>query len=67
MLGAIGYATKKQLKGCVGKPLRFEETSYFGQEYTDNGVLTMVGPNAYTKRTWYARITMQGGLIKKVE
>ena len=67
MLGAIGYKTKKDVKAAVGKPLRFEETSFFGIEYVDNGIVTMVGPNARTKRTWYARITMQDGLIKKVE
>lgn len=66
MLGARGYKAKKDLKAAIGQPLRFEETSYFGTEYRDNGVLTIVGPDAHTKRTWYATVTMENGLIKKV-
>ena len=27
------YATKKELKENIGKPLRYEETSIFGEEY----------------------------------
>ena len=66
MLGARGYKTKKELKAAVGHELRYEETSYFGTEYRDNGVITIVGPCAHTKRTWYAEVTMENGLIKKV-
>jgi len=67
MLGADGYKTKKELKAAIGKPLRCIETSYHGEEYKSNGVVTMVGPCAHTKRTWYARITMENDLIKRVE
>ena len=66
MLGARGYKTKKELKAAIGKPLRFEETSYFGTEYKSNGVFNIVGPCAHTKRTWYATVTMENDLIKKV-
>ncbi len=65
MLGA-SYKTKKELKEAVGKPLRFIETSMFGAEYRDNGRLTVVGPDPYTKRSWYATVTMENGLIAKV-
>ena len=66
MLGAVGYKTKKEIKENIGKPLKYIETSAFGFEYTPNGNVTMVGPCAYTRRTWYANITMQNGLIAKV-
>ena len=67
MLGAIDYPTKKALRESVGKELRYEETSLFGREYTPNGKVQMVGPDAYRKRTWYATITLQDGFIVKVQ
>lgn len=67
MLGAVGYAKKKDLKAAIGQPLQYEETSLHGTEYKANGNVTMVGPNAYTKRDWYATVTMENGLIKKVQ
>lgn len=36
----FNYASKKDLKASVGKPLRYIETSMFGEEYRENGVLT---------------------------
>jgi len=66
MLGA-SYATKKDLKKAVGKPLRYIETSMFGPEYSENGWLTVVGPDPYTNRKWYARVFMERGLIKRVQ
>lgn len=65
MLGAT-YKTKKELKSSVGKPLRYIETSVFGAEYRDNGKLTVVGPDPYRNRKWYATVTMKDGLIEKV-
>lgn len=67
MLGANGYKTKAEIKKNVGKRLKFVETSMFGPEYKENGVVTMVGPCAYTNRKWYANITMENGLIKSVK
>lgn len=69
MLGAYALPTKKHLKALVGRSLEghYEETSAFKAEYTDNGKVTMVGPNAYTKRTWYATITIENGIITKVQ
>ena len=67
MLGAVGYKTKKQIKENIGKPLKFIETNLFGLEYNPNGVVTMVGPCAYTKRNWFAKITLVDGKIAKVE
>ena len=65
MLGAT-YPTKKALKENIGKPLHFQETSMFGQEYTDDGQFAVVGPDAYRSRKWYATVTMQNGVIAKV-
>ena len=66
MLGA-SYKTKKALKASAGQPLRYVETSIFGPEFKEDGVLTVVGPDPYTKRDWYANVTMEKGLIKKVK
>lgn len=59
------YKTKKALKETIGKPLRYVETSLFGEEYTDNGTFCVVGPSPY-ERKWYANMTMKNGLIAKV-
>lgn len=63
---AANYKTKKDLKAAIGQPLRYTETSMFGAEYNDNmkGV-AVVGPSPYDRK-WYAQITMENGLIKKV-
>ena len=59
------YKTKKSLKENIGRPLRYQETSIFGSEYKDNGSFCVVGPGAYNRK-WYAEITMENDLIKKV-
>jgi hypothetical protein len=64
-LAASGYKTKKILKEAVGKPLNYRETSMFGAEYKANGQFAVVGPSA-TERKWFAQVTMENGLIKKV-
>ncbi len=64
MMGAI-YKTKATLKLAIGQPLRYEETSMFGEEYRENGTFCVVGPSPY-KRVWYAQVTMRDGLIAKV-
>lgn len=62
---AAHYPTKKALKESVGKPLRYEETSFFGEEYKANGTFCVVGPSPY-QRNWFASVTMKDGLIAKV-
>lgn len=64
MMAAL-YPTKKALKENIGKPLRYEETSMYGEEYKDNGTFCVVGPGAYLRK-WYARVTIQNGIIHKV-
>ena len=65
MMGA-SYPTKKALKAAVGQPLRYIETSMFGSEYKEDGSFCVVGPDPYTKRSWYATVTMKAGLIERV-
>ena len=64
MLGAL-YPTKKELKLSIGRPLRYTETSIFGEEYRRDGKFCVVGPSP-TVRKWYAEVTMVNGLISKV-
>ena len=65
MMGA-SYKTKKDLKAATGQPLRYVETSMFSAEYKPDGKFCVVGPCPYTNRKWYAEVTMENGLIKKV-
>ena len=64
MMAAL-YKTKKELKESVGKPLKYREISFFGLEYKADGKFAVVGPSEY-ERKWYAEVTMENGLIKKV-
>lgn len=71
----LNYAYKKDIK--VGEKLDYTETSMFGREYTDNGIV--LGCNRPTLREFpkhairksgrefYASITMVDGKIAKVE
>lgn len=65
MMGA-SYKSKKELKGAIGQRLRYVETSLFGPEFKENGQFPVVGPCPFTNRKWYATVTMENGLIKKV-
>jgi len=62
---AANYKTKKELKAAIGAPLRYTETSFFGNEYRSTGTLYVVGPSP-TVRKWYASVTMADGKIVKV-
>ena len=56
------YNTKKELKQNVGKGLKYSETSFFGEEYKSDG--TFVGCDV--SRKFFAKVTMENDLIKKV-
>lgn len=63
------YKSKKELKGEIGKPLKYRETSIFGPEYTDNG--SFIGSNrpsitGIRGREFYAKVQMKDGKIEKV-
>ena len=58
------YASKKALKESIGKPLRYNETSMFGEEYNPNSHFVVADYSP--KRKWFATVYMADGLIKKV-
>lgn len=62
------YPSKKVLKENIGQRLRYQETSMFGPEYRDNGVLTVANRPHITGmgREFFAQVTMKDGLIQKV-
>ena len=66
MMGA-SYPTKKACREAIGKAFKFVETSLFGAEYKGDGTYTVVGPCPYTKRNWYAHVTVTNGVISKVK
>lgn len=63
MLQAI-YKTKKALKESIGKPLKYRETSIFGEEYISSGKFAVADYSP--KRSWFAQVTMKDDLIIKV-
>ena len=65
MMGAP-YPTKKALKAAIGQELDYIETSLFGEEFRPNGSNTVVGPDPYTSRKWYAVVVCKDGVIVKV-
>lgn len=69
MMLITGYKSKKELKAAVGEPLRYQETSMFGPEYTPDGSFNVAHRPAITGlpgREFYATVTMKEGLIAKV-
>ena len=62
------YPSKKVLKENIGQRLKYQETSLFGPEYRDNGVLTVANRPHITGmgREFFAQVTMKDGLIQKV-
>ncbi|HEY4964242.1 MAG TPA: hypothetical protein VIH90_06100 [Candidatus Saccharimonadales bacterium] len=62
---AAYYKAKKDLKASIGKPLNYGETSIFGPEFKATGTFCVVGPSEYSRK-WFASVTMENGLIKKV-
>lgn len=65
MMAAL-YSTKKELKAQIGKPLNYEETSFFGTEYKPTGVFSVVGPSPINRK-WYAVVRMLDGVIAEVK
>lgn len=65
----VKYPSKKVLKEQVGKPLRYIETSLFGPEYSDNGMLTVANRPHITGlgREFFAQVWMHNGKIEKVK
>lgn len=68
MTMVVRYPSKKVLKENIGQRLMYIETSMFGPEYRDNGVLTVANRPHITGmgREFFAQVTMKDGLIQKV-
>jgi hypothetical protein len=64
----VHYQTKKDLKTAVGQPLKYTETSIFGEEYRSNGTFAVARrPHLQGGgREFFASVTMKDGLIYKV-
>ena len=67
----LNYESKKQLKENIGKPLRYTETSFFGEEYKSNGKFSGCNrphdPRGTGTREFFAGVTMVDDLISEVE
>jgi len=65
----FNYPSKKELKANIGKPLKYRETSMFGNEYVSDGYL--VGANrphiTGLGREFFAEVTMKNNLIVGVK
>lgn len=63
------YHSKKELKNNIGKRLKYIETSLFSPEYKSNGVIYVSNrPHIIGfGREFFAKVTMENDLIKKVE
>lgn len=68
MTMVVVYPSKKFLKEAVGKPLHYIETSFFGPEYKRDGTFVVANRPHITGmgREFFAEVTMENGLIKKV-
>ena len=69
MTMVVKYKSKKELRENIGKPLKYIETSLFGPEYRDNGILTVANRPHITGlgREFFARVTIESGLIVEVK
>ena len=67
----FNYESKKQMKECIGQPLRYTETSLFGEEYKSDGSFTGCNrpslPEGTGTREFFAKVTMKDDLISTVE
>ena len=63
------YPSKKNIKEHIGQRLNYEETSWFGDEYKSNGVLTVCNRPHMTGlgKEWSGVVTMENDIIVKVE
>ena len=63
------YASKKEMKESIGESLRYMETSLFGPEYRQDGMLTGCNRPHITghKREFFAQVLMKNGKIEKVK
>lgn len=65
----LDYPSKKVLKECIGRTLRYRETSVFGSEYVPDGKFVGCNRPHITghKREFFAEVTMKDNLIAGVK
>lgn len=65
----FNYPSKKVLKENIGKPLRYTETSIFGNEYVSDGVIIGANRPHITRqgKEFFAEVTLKDDLIIKVK
>jgi len=65
----FNYPSKKVLKEQTGQPLRYTETSVFGEQYRPDGWLTGANRPHITGigREFFAQVLMENGKITKVK
>jgi hypothetical protein len=67
----LNYESKKVLKESIGQPLKYTETSFFGEEYKRDGSFAGCNrpslPEGTGTREFFAEVFMQDGLIKDVK
>jgi len=65
----FNYPSKKVLKENIGQPLRYIETSMFGEKYVRDGQLTGANRPHITGlgREFFATVTMRDGKIAGVK
>jgi len=65
----FNYPSKKEMKTNVGKPLKYIETSFFGNEYVSDGYLFGANRPHITGqgREFFAEVTMKNNLIAGVK
>lgn len=65
----VRYPSKKVLKENVGMRLKYTETSLFGNEYRDDGWLTVANRPHITGlgREFFAQVKMENGIIAGVK
>jgi hypothetical protein len=70
MMTVNTYKSKKELKAAIGEPLRYEETSLFGNQYLETGTLYVARrPHLCDPkggREFFAAVVMKDGVIKEV-
>jgi len=64
----VHYPSKKELKVAIGQPLKYTETSLFGEEYRETGKFVVaLDTQPDEEREFFAEVTMKDGLIKAVK
>ena len=70
MMTVNTYKSKKDLKASIGQPLRYEETSHFGDQYVPNGTIYVARrPHLCVPRggrEFFAKVKMVDGRIGAV-